>query len=167
VLASCGGILAIVVLLQAMSGKVDLTMVLNGALAGLVSITAGPATPEPWSAILIGGVGAILMWGTTRLLLRLRIDDVVGAVPVHLSCGIWGTLVVAATDPGASFIVQALGVVSICGFMTVACALVWLGLRRITRLRLSQGEEAIGIDRVETGALAYPEFAARTPPGNS
>jgi ammonium transporter, Amt family len=166
VMASCGGILAAVLLLQAKSGKVDLTMVLNGALAGLVSITAGPETPEPWAAILIGAVGTVLMWATTRLLLRLRIDDVIGAVPVHLSCGIWGTLVVAATDPGAALAVQALGVTAICGFMAVTSATVWLTLRHLTRLRLSQGEEAIGIDRVETGALAYPEFATRPPTGN-
>ena len=161
IMATCGGIVAAVVLLQATSSKVDLTMVLNGALAGLVSITAGPDTPGIAGAILIGAIGTVLMLATTQLLLRLRIDDVIGAVPVHLPCGIWGTLAVAFSNPDASLVTQLLGVVSVSAFMIAASTAVWIALRLQMRLRLTQGEEAIGIDRVETGALAYPEFATR------
>lgn len=161
IMASCGGIFASVVLLQINKGKVDLTMVLNGALAGLVSITAGPATPGIVGSVLIGAVGAILMLATTHLLLRLCIDDVIGAVPVHLPCGIWGTFAVAFSDPSANLTTQIVGVLSVSVFMIAGSIVVWLGLRILMRLRLTQGEEAIGIDRVETGALAYPEFAIK------
>lgn len=161
ILASCGGIIAAVALSQLTTGKVDLTMVLNGALAGLVSITAGPATPGIPGSILIGAIGAVLMIATTHLLLRLRIDDVIGAVPVHLSCGLWGTVAVAFSDPRADLATQVLGAAAISAFMIVTSTIVWLGLKLQMRLRLSQGEEAIGIDRVETGALAYPEFATK------
>lgn len=162
VMASCGGIVAAVLLMQFMTGKVDLAMVLNGALAGLVSITAGPNTPGISEAVLIGAIGAILMIATTHLLLRLRIDDVIGAVPVHLTCGLWGTLAVAFSNPEADLTTQIIGAASISAFMVAASTVVWLGLRIVMRLRLSQGEEAIGLDRVETGALAYPEFVTKT-----
>jgi Amt family ammonium transporter len=137
-------------------------MVLNGALAGLVSITAGPDTPVIGEAIFIGAVGAVLMVATTRALLYFRIDDVIGAVPVHLSCGIWGTLAVAISNPEAELVVQVIGVGAVSAFLVVTSLAVWLLLRAGIRLRLSQGEEAIGIDRVETGALAYPEFSTRS-----
>jgi Amt family ammonium transporter len=162
IMATCGGIVAAVFLTQLMTGKVDLTMVLNGALAGLVSITAGPDTPGIAGAILIGAIGTALMVATTHLLLRLRIDDVIGAVPVHLSCGLWGTVAVTISNPDARLATQLLGAASISAFMIVSSAVVWLALRVLMRLRLSQGEEAIGIDRVETGALAYPEFATKS-----
>lgn len=165
IMASCGGIVAAVALTQLTTRKVDLTMVLNGALAGLVSITAGPVTPGIAGALLIGATGTILMAATTRLLLRFKIDDVVGAVPVHLTCGIWGTIAVAFSNPAATFTTQIIGAAAVSAFMIVASTAVWLTLKVRMRLRLSQGEEAMGIDRVETGALAYPEFARKTVSG--
>ncbi|QEW25829.1 ammonium transporter [Roseovarius indicus] len=161
-MATCGGIVATAALLQLLRRKIDLTMVLNGALAGLVSITAGPDTSGIVGALLIGAVGGCLMLWTTHLLLRLRIDDVIGAIPVHLACGIWGTLVVSLHHPEGDIRVQLIGVAAVAVFCVTASVVVWIGLRRFMRLRLSQGEEAIGIDRVETGALAYPEFATRS-----
>ena len=161
IMASCGGVVTAVLLIQARTGKVDLTMVLNGALAGLVSITAGPDAPSIGEAILIGAVGSALMIATTLALLHFRVDDVIGAVPVHLSCGIWGTLAVPISNPDASLQTQAIGLAAVSGFMLISSAAIWLFLRATMRLRLSQGEEAIGIDKVETGALAYPEFATR------
>ncbi len=166
IMATCGGTVSAILFLRLKHGRIDLTMVLNGALAGLVSITAGPDSPGVFSAILIGAVGACFMILTTLLLLRLRIDDVIGAVPVHLSCGLWGTLAVAFTNEQAEFHVQALGFAAISVFMIASSAIVWLFLRNVMRLRLSQGEEAIGIDKVETGALAYPEFETKSPAGN-
>lgn len=165
IMASCGGIVAAVLLLQLSTGKVDVALVLNGALAGLVSITAGPDTPGIAGALLIGAVGTALMLATTHLLLRLRIDDVIGAVPVHLSCGLWGTVAVAFSNPAADLATQLVGASAVTAFMLAASTVVWLGLKLLTRLRLSQGEEAIGIDRVETGALAYPEFTTKAMSG--
>lgn len=163
IMSTCGGIVAAIIFLWFSSGRIDLTTVLNGALAGLVSITAGPDTPTIWESILIGGVGASLMVLTTHLLLLARIDDVIGAVPVHLSCGMWGTIAVAFTNKHASLGVQALGFAAVSVFMIVGSAIIWVTLRYTMRLRLSQGEEAIGIDKVETGALAYPEFETKSP----
>lgn len=162
IMASCGGVMMAVFLLQAKTRKVDLTLVLNGALAGLVSITAGPDTPTIGLSLLIGAVGSALMIGTTFALLHFRVDDVIGAVPVHLSCGIWGTLAVPISNPDASLATQAVGLAAVSAFMLAGSAIVWLTLKAAMRLRLSQGEEAIGIDKVETGALAYPEFATKS-----
>jgi len=161
-MASCGGIVATALLGQLTTGKVDLTIVLNGALAGLVSITAGPDTPDIAGSLLIGAIGATMMIATTHLLLKLRIDDVIGAVPVHLTCGLWGTVAVAFSNPATDLITQALGTASVSVFMIATSAATWLALRVSMRLRLTQAEEAIGIDRVETGALAYPEFATKS-----
>lgn len=162
IMASCGGIVATTLLLQILSRKIDLTMVLNGALAGLVSITAGPDTSGIAGALMIGAVGGGLMLWSTHLLLILRIDDVIGAIPVHLTCGVWGTLAVSLHHPDAEFSVQLVGVAAVALFSLALSFAVWIALRNFMRLRLSQGEEAIGIDRVETGALAYPEFATRS-----
>ncbi|MEO3415225.1 ammonium transporter [Roseovarius sp. CAU 1744] len=162
VMASCGGILAAVLMMQFAGGKIDLTMVLNGALAGLVSITADPSSPGVPAAILIGAAGTVLMVLTSHLLLRLRIDDVIGAIPVHLPCGLWGTLAVCISNPAAELTTQIIGASAVSAFMALTSLAAWLLLRAQMRLRLSQGEEAIGIDRVETGALAYPEFTTRT-----
>jgi Amt family ammonium transporter len=157
-MASAGGVIAAVVMTQWLYRKVDLPLVLNGALAGLVSITASPDTPEVWQAIMIGGAGAALVVLAMPVLDRLRIDDVVGAVPVHLLAGIWGTLAVPLSNPDADFITQFLGVAGIGLFAAAASAFAWLALKRTFGLRLSRSEEALGIDKVETGTLAYPEF---------
>ena len=157
-MAAAGGVMAAVLLTQALYRKVDLTMALNGALAGLVSITAGPDTPAVGEAILIGAVGGVLVVAFVPLLDRLRIDDVVGAIPVHLIAGIWGTMAVPLTNAGASFATQAIGVVAIGAFVAAASTLVWLTLKGVMGLRLSEAEEAMGLDQAELGMLAYPEF---------
>jgi Amt family ammonium transporter len=157
-MAAAGGVMVAVLLTQALYRKVDLTMALNGALAGLVSITAGPDTPAVGEAILIGAVGGGLVVVFVPLLDRLRIDDVVGAIPVHLIAGIWGTMAVPLTNAGASFATQAIGVATIGAFVAAASTLVWLTLKGVMGLRLSEAEEAMGLDQAELGMLAYPEF---------
>jgi Amt family ammonium transporter len=157
-MAAAGGVVATVLLTQLVYRKVDLTMALNGALAGLVSITAGPDTPSIGAAIAIGAVGGALVVVFVPLLDRLRIDDVVGAIPVHLVAGVWGTLAVPLTNAGASFFAQAVGVLAIGGFVIVASAIVWKLLDLTVGLRVGEAEEAMGLDQAELGMLAYPEF---------
>ncbi len=157
-LGACGGLIASMILLQILYKKTDLTMSLNGALAGLVSITAGPAAPSSIGAILIGAVGGCLVVFAVPLFDKLKIDDVVGALSVHLVCGIWGTLAVPFADKEASFLIQLLGVVSIGAFVTVCSALVWLILKYTVGIRVSEEEEYAGSDTVELGLEAYPEF---------
>ena len=162
-MASAGGVMAAVFLTQAIKKKIELTAVLNGALGGLVSITAGPDSPAVGEAILIGAAGATLVTLTTPLLDRWKIDDVVGAIPVHLVAGVWGTLAVPLTNPEASFDVQLIGIAAIGLFVCSASALAFFLLKRTIGLRLTQAEEALGIDKVECGTLAYPEFRLSQP----
>lgn len=157
-LAACGGMIAAMIMLQLLYRKVDLTMALNGALAGLVAITAGPDTPSPGVATLIGGVGGVLVVLAVPLFDKLRIDDVVGALSVHLVCGIWGTLAVPLTNSEASFVTQLIGVGAIGGFVVVVSALTWLLIKYTIGLRVSAEEEHIGCDTSELGLEAYPEF---------
>ncbi len=162
-MASAGGVLAAMVLTQLINGRVDLTMALNGALAGLVSITAGPDLPSVGAACLIGAVGGSLVVAVTPLLDRFKIDDVVGAVPVHLAAGIWGTMAVPFTNPDTSFVTQFVGVAAIGGFVLVTSTAVWLALKAAVGLRLTDVGEALGVDEVETGMRAYPEFGVASP----
>lgn len=157
-MGAAGGILAAIVLLQLIRRKIDVKIALNGALAGLVSITAGPDTPGPWLACLIGAVGGTLLVFSTPLLDRLRIDDVVGAIPVHLVAGIWGTLAVCLSNDSADPLVQLAGILAIGSFTAGTTLALWMALRNTIGLRLSKGEEALGLDRVELGTPAYPEF---------
>jgi len=157
-LAAAAGAMAALILTQIMYGKVDLTMALNGALAGLVSITAEPLTPSPVMSILIGGIGGVIVVFFVPLLDKLKIDDVVGAIPVHLIAGIWGTMAVPITNPAATFYVQALGVVSIGAFVFVASAVIWLILKYTVGLRPTEEAEYNGLDATELGLEAYPEF---------
>ncbi|WP_221237187.1 ammonium transporter [Roseospira goensis] len=157
-LAAAAGVTVAMVLTQAIYGKVDLTMALNGALGGLVSITAEPLAPSPIMAILIGGIGGVLVVLAVPTLDKLKIDDVVGAIPVHLVCGIWGTLAVPLTNSGANFGSQILGIVSIGAFVFVASFIVWFVLKMTMGIRISDEEEAIGLDKAELGLEAYPEF---------
>ncbi len=157
-LAAAAGVVTAIVLTQIFYGKVDLTMALNGALGGLVAITAEPLTPSVVWAIIIGGIGAAIVVVTVPLLDKLRIDDVVGAIPVHLFAGIWGTMAVPLTNSDASFAVQATGVVAIGLFVFLASAVVWLVLAAILGLRPSAEEEMAGLDQTEIGIEAYPEF---------
>ncbi len=157
-LAACGGVIAAIVVNQVIYGKVDITMALNGALAGLVSITAEPLTPSPLAAILIGSVGGVIVVFAVPFIDRMRIDDVVGAIPVHLLAGIWGTLAVPLTNTGASFLAQLVGVVSIALFVLVTSSIVWLVLKATIGLRPSEEDEFEGLDKAEIGLEAYPEF---------
>lgn len=157
-LAACGGMLAAMMLVQFLYKKVDVTMALNGALAGLVSITAGPATPTPGAAILIGAVGGVLVVFAVPFFDKLKIDDVVGALSVHLVCGIWGTLAVPLTKADASFLTQLIGVAAIGGFVIVTSSIVWLTLKYTVGIRCSEEEEYRGLDITEIGMEAYPDF---------
>jgi Amt family ammonium transporter len=158
-LAAAGGVVTAMILLQIIYKRVDVTMVLNGALAGLVSITAEPLQPSPLAAILIGSVGGVIVVLTVPLLNRLKIDDVVGAIPVHLFAGIWGTLAVPLTNAETSFVTQLIGVAAYGVFAFFGSLIVWAIIKAVIGIRVSDEEEALGLDRSEVGVEAYPEFA--------
>ena len=157
--AAASGVVVTLILTQLLYKKVDITMVLNGALAGLVSITAEPLTPSLWWAAIIGGIGGVIVIVVVPLLDRLKIDDVVGAIPVHLVAGIWGTLAVPITNSGTSFGTQIVGIVAIGVFVFVVSLVLWLILKAITGVRVSEEDEIAGLDRAEIGVEAYPDFA--------
>jgi len=157
-MAAAGGVVVAMLLTQAIYKKVDLTMALNGALAGLVSITAEPLAPNLLMSLIIGGIGGVIVVVTVPLLDKLKIDDVVGAIPVHLIAGIWGTLAVPLTNPDASFGTQIIGIVAVGAFTFVASAIVWVILKAVVGIRVSEEEEATGLDMAEIGVEAYPEF---------
>ena len=156
--AAMGAVVALV-LTQILYGKVDLTMVLNGALAGLVSITAEPLTPSIAMASLIGGVGGVIVVLAVPLLDKLQIDDVVGAIPVHLIAGIWGTIAVAFTNSDASFGTQIYGIVVIGAFTFIASSALWFALAKTIGIRVPEEDELMGLDKSELGMDAYPEFS--------
>ena len=134
-------------------------MILNGALAGLVSITAEPLTPSLIQSTMIGAVGGVIVVFAVPMLDRLKIDDVVGAIPVHLFAGIWGTLAVCFTNSAATFSVQLTSILIVGAFVTVTSALVWFVLKATVGLRVSEEAEIMGLDRSELGMEAYPEFS--------
>ncbi len=138
--------------------KPDLTMILNGALAGLVSITAEPLTPTLVEATLIGGVGGVIVVFAVPMLDRMKIDDVVGAIPVHLFAGIWGTLAVVFTNDAASLLTQLYSIIIVGLFVCGASAIVWLALKYTVGLRVNEESEINGLDMAELGMEAYPEF---------
>jgi len=157
--AAAGGAIAALILTQAVYGKVDLTMVLNGALAGLVSITAEPLTPTLGAATMIGAVGGVIVVFTVPLLDKFKIDDVVGAIPVHLIAGIWGTLAVPLTNSDASFGTQIVSILIVGAFTFVASALVWFIIKAAVGIRVSEEDEIAGLDASELGMDAYPDFS--------
>ena len=157
-LAAAGGVVSTLILMQFVYGKLDVTMALNGALAGLVSITAEPLTPSPLAAVAIGAVGGAIVVFAVPLLDKMKIDDVVGAIPVHLFAGIWGTLAVPLTNSGANFGAQVYGIAAYAVFTVVFSAVIWLALKYTIGIRVSEEEEAAGLDRSEVGVEAYPEF---------
>ena len=157
-LAAAGGVLAAMILCEILYKKIDLTFALNGAIAGLVSITAEPLMPTPGLAVLIGAVGGAIVVLTVPLLDRLRIDDVVGAIPAHLLAGIWGTLAVPLSNGDANFATQAAGILAIGAFTFLASLLVWTAIKATVGLRIAEEHEEAGIDQVELGMEAYPEF---------
>ena len=172
-LAACGGVVMAVLLCQVMYGKIDVTMALNGALAGLVAITAEPLAPSAFASILIGAVGGLIVVFTVPILDKLKIDDVVGAIPVHLVAGIFGTLVVAVHTQsevknaagetvqltiGQQLVEQAIGVGATAVFVGVVSAILWALLKFTIGIRVSEEHEREGLDKAEVGVASYPEF---------
>ena len=154
-LAACGGVMAAAVVTRLIGGKTDVIQMLNGAIGGLVAITAEPLMPTPLAAILIGAVGGMLVVFGTKLLFSLKIDDVVGAVPAHLFAGIWGTLAVPITNSAANFGTQLLGVISINVFIFIVSLIIWSIMKATMGIRLSREAEMKGTDVSETGVIAY------------
>jgi len=157
--AAAGGALVALALTQIVYGKVDLTMVLNGALAGLVSITAEPLTPTLGVATLIGGLGGLIVVFAVPFLDKLKIDDVVGAIPVHLMAGIWGTLAVPLTNSDASFGTQLISIAIVGVFTFVLSLIVWFIIDKVFGIRVSAEDETAGLDSAELGMESYPEFS--------
>ena len=157
-LSAAGGVIAAIVLNQILYKKLDLTMALNGALGGLVAVTAEPLAPSPGLAIFIGGIGGIIVVLAVPLLDKLKIDDVVVAIPVHLLCGIWGTIAVVLSNSDASLVTQLIGIVSIGLFTVLTSAIVWFAIKLTIGLRPTEEEELAGLDKSECGMEAYPEF---------
>ena len=154
-LAACGGVMAAGAITRLMAGKTDVIQMLNGAIGGLVAITAEPLAPSPLAAILIGAVGGIIVVFGTKLLFSLKIDDVVGAIPAHLFAGIFGTLIVPATNSDATFSAQLIGVLSINIFVFVVAFIIWTIMKNTMGIRLSKEAETKGTDVSETGVIAY------------
>ena len=157
-LAAAAGAVVALLLTQIIYGKVDITMVLNGALAGLVSITAEPLAPSIPLALFVGAVGGVIVVIFVPLLDKLKIDDVVGAIPVHLIAGIWGTIAVAFSNSDASFVTQIIGIVAIGAFTFIVSLVIWAILKFTIGIRVSEEEEMMGLDAAEIGVEAYPEF---------
>jgi len=154
-LAACGGVLAAAVITRLMFGKTDVVQMLNGAIGGLVAITAEPLAPSPLSAILIGAVGGVIVVFGTKLLFSYKLDDVVGAIPAHLLSGIWGTLAVPLTNSDATFGTQLIGVISINVFVFVVSYIIWSVLNSLVVITLSKEAQSKGTDVTETGVIAY------------
>jgi Amt family ammonium transporter len=157
--AACGGVIAALLLVKLLWGKADLTMALNGALAGLVAITAGPDTPSALEATLIGAVGGILVVFSINVLDKVfKVDDPVGAISVHGVVGLWGLLAVPLTNSGVSFSGQLAGAGTIFIWVFGTSMVLWLALKALMGIRVSEEEEFSGVDISECGLEAYPEF---------
>jgi len=160
--AAAGGVIGALLLAKAWFGKADLTMALNGALAGLVAITAGPDTPTALVATLIGAVGGLIVVVSIVVLDReLRIDDPVGAISVHGVVGLWGLLAVPLTNSDASIVGQLVGAGTIFVWVFVTSLILWIALRESMGIRVSLEEEEDGVDITECGLEAYPEFVTK------
>ena len=157
-IAACAGLLGALITAKLMFGKADLTMALNGALAGLVSITADPLSPIAQWAAVIGLVGGILVVLSIVALDKLKLDDPVGAISVHGVAGIWGILAVVFNNEDATIGGQLIGIVGIFGWVFIASFGVWLILKTVMGIRVSEEEEWEGVDLAECGLEAYPEF---------
>ncbi len=165
--AAAGGAVMAALVSRLLFRKADLTMILTGAIAGLVAITAEPLTPTPLFATIIGGIGgAIVVFGVIAMD-RLQIDDPVGAIPAHGIVGIWGLLAVPLTNEEATFTAQLIGIVTIFGWVFFTTFALWFLLKKVMGIRVSESEEIEGLDMVECGQQAYPEFtgAADVVPG--
>ncbi|HID36362.1 MAG TPA: ammonium transporter, partial [Ghiorsea sp.] len=158
-MAAAGGVVAALVFARVWFGKADLTMALNGALAGLVSITAEPLTPSPEMATLIGAIGGLIVVASIVYLDRMfKIDDPVGAISVHGVVGIWGLLAVCITNGDASLGSQLMGIGVIFAFVFASSFVVWMAIKALFGIRVSEEEEYEGLDVGECGLEAYPEF---------
>ena len=154
-LAACAGVMVCASVSRLVGGKTDVVMMLNGALGGLVAITAEPLTPSPIMAIIIGGIGGLVVYYGTLLLIRFKIDDVVGAIPVHGFAGIWGTLAVPLTNSGTNFGSQLYGILWINIFVFVAAFIIWYLMKISFGIRISEEAEKLGTDKAEVGVMAY------------
>lgn len=157
--AAAGGVIAALIFARLWFKKADLTMALNGALAGLVAITAEPLAPSAPGAALIGAVGGLIVVFSIITLDKLKIDDPVGAISVHGVVGIWGLLAVPLTNEDATFGAQILGIVSIFAWVFIASLIIWVILKAVMGIRVTEEEEYEGVDIAECGMEAYPEFA--------
>ncbi|WJG09980.1 ammonium transporter [Aliiglaciecola sp. LCG003] len=156
--AAAGGLVAALILARVLFGKADLTMALNGALAGLVAITAEPSTPTPLQATLFGALGGLVVVGSIIALDKLKIDDPVGAISVHGVVGLLGLLLVPATNDGADIVGQLVGALTIFVWVFVTSLVVWMALKAVIGIRVSEEEEFEGVDLSECGLEAYPDF---------
>ncbi|TNF92011.1 MAG: ammonium transporter [Gammaproteobacteria bacterium] len=161
--AAAGGVIAAIIAARIWFGKADLTMILNGALAGLVAITAEPSTPSPLAATLIGAAGGALVVASIVTMDKLKIDDPVGAISVHGVVGMWGLLAVPLTNDGASFGGQIVGLLTILIWVSVVSFITWFVIKMIMGIRVDEEEEYEGLDVGECGLEAYPEFTAAGP----
>jgi Amt family ammonium transporter len=154
-LAACAGVMVNAFITRIIGGKTDVVMMLNGALGGLVAITAEPLAPSPFAAICIGGIGGAVVVIGTNLLEKFKVDDVVGAIPVHLFAGIWGTLAVPITNAEKTLSVQFLGVISVVGFMFISSLVIWNIMKLTMGIRISDEAQKKGTDVSEIGVVAY------------
>ena len=160
-LAAAGGVLACMILSKITNSHTNIAATLNGAIAGLVAITAEPLTPSMGQALIIGAIGGIICMYGMKLLDMLKVDDVVMAIPAHLFAGIWGTLVVAWTNPDASFMTQLTGVVAYGLFTLIVSFVVWTLIKMTIGLRATKEEEEYGLDMSELGSVSYPDFVKK------
>jgi Amt family ammonium transporter len=159
-LAAAGGVIGAMIVSRILFGKVDLTMILNGALAGLVSITADPLSPSPFSAAIIGMIGGmIVVFAILMMDKKFKIDDPVGAISVHGIVGIWGLIAVTFNNADATIVAQLIGIASIFAWVFTASLVVWLAIKAIIGVRVSEEDEYNGLDKSECGMEAYPEFS--------
>ena len=156
-----GGLIAALIVARMVFGKADLTMALNGALAGLVAITAEPADPSPLLATIIGAIGGVIVVFSIVLFDKIKIDDPVGAISVHGTVGIFGIFAVLLSDADATFMGQLVGMLVIFVWVFLTSLLVWLALKAIMGVRVSEEEEESGVDIAECGMEAYPEFVSQ------
>ncbi|HID80781.1 MAG TPA: ammonium transporter [Chromatiales bacterium] len=160
-MAAAGGVIAALITARVMFGKADLTMALNGALAGLVAITAEPLTPAPGFATLIGAIGGVLVVFSIVFMDKIKIDDPVGAISVHGVVGMWGLLAVPLTNSEANFGAQIMGLATIFLWVFISSFIVWFVIKMIMGIRVSEEEEYEGVDIGECGMEAYPEFVVK------
>ncbi|MCH8103954.1 MAG: ammonium transporter [Proteobacteria bacterium] len=159
--AAAGGVIAALLIARIMFGRADLTMILNGALAGLVAITAEPLTPSVLAATSIGAIGGVIVVYSIIMLDKLKIDDPVGAISVHGVVGLWGLLAVPLTNEGTTFLGQFVGALTIFAWVFGASLLVWFVIKLVMGIRVSEEEEYAGVDISECGVEAYPEFTSK------